>query len=85
MKKTDAQKAAQKRYIAKTRPMNFGIQYSLSEKSEGERLKSYLQTIGMTPTAYIKALIKKDLDSKSVPYPTVLPGGIIGITDKKPD
>ena len=37
---------------------------------EGQRLKAYLKQTGQTANAYIKALIKRDLDAQSIPYPS---------------
>lgn len=39
--------------------------------AEGARVKQYLATTGQTANAYIKALIKADLDAKGVPMPTL--------------
>ena len=37
---------------------------------EGQRLKAYLKQTGQTANAYIKALIKRDLDAHNMPYPS---------------
>lgn len=39
--------------------------------AEGTRVKQYLASTGQTANAYIKALIKADLDAKGVPMPTL--------------
>lgn len=46
------------------------IQYSLNDISDGKRLKQYLADTGQSANSYIKQLIKQDLDSKGVPYPS---------------
>ena len=50
----------------------FNAEYSLSEedKKEATRIRAYLKETGQSANAYIKALIKKDLDKKGIPYPT---------------
>ena len=53
---------SQKEYQKKT--SQFKVQYSLSEAQDGERVKAYLEQTGQSANSYIKALIKKDLDSK---------------------
>ena len=45
------------------------IAYKKQDISEGQRLKAYLDSTGQSANAYIKALIKADLDSKGIPYP----------------
>lgn len=46
------------------------VQYSLEDTKDGQRLKAYLAQSGQTANAYIKAIIKADLDAKGIPYPT---------------
>lgn len=65
---TESEKRAQKKYNVKT------ITVSASYKPgtdivEGRRLKSYLAQSGQSANSYIKGLIKRDLDSKYIPYP----------------
>lgn len=67
---TDAQKKASKKYREKVKPIQFAVQYKTTDKSEGQRLKSYLAQTGQTANAYIKQLIKRDLDARNVPYPS---------------
>lgn len=64
---TDAQKQAYKRYRAKK--LNFAISYSPTDKIEGLRLQSYLAQTGQSANAYLKSLVKADLDGKGVAYP----------------
>lgn len=47
----------------------FKTTYNLSDNVEGLRLQSYLDSTGITANAYLKSLIKKDLDQKAIPYP----------------
>ena len=44
------------------------IKYGIAEQAESERLRSYLAQTGQSANSYIKGLIKRDLDSKNVPY-----------------
>ena len=64
---TDAQKQAYKRYRAKK--LNFAISYSPIDKIEGLRLQAYLTQSGQSANAYLKSLVKADLDSKGIAYP----------------
>ena len=66
---TDAQKKASKKYRAKVKPIQFAVQYKTTDKPDGERLKAYLAATGQTANAYIKALIRRDLDAQGIPYP----------------
>ena len=45
------------------------IKYGISELKESERLRMYLNHTGQSANSYIKGLIKRDLDSKCIPYP----------------
>lgn len=62
-------KEVQSRYRKKI--AQFKAEYSLSEedKKEAIRIKAYLKKTGQSANAYIKALIKADLDAKGVSYP----------------
>lgn len=42
----------------------FKVQYNLQDNSEGLRVQKYLEQTGQSANAYIKNLIKNDLDSK---------------------
>lgn len=53
---------AVKKYREKT--VSFAIKYSAVDAQEGKRLKAYLEQTGQSANAYIKRLIKDDLDSK---------------------
>lgn len=65
---TEAQKKANKVYREKHKPIQKTIQYK-SDKNEGLRLEAYLANTGQNANAYIKGLIKSDLDAKGMPYP----------------
>lgn len=64
---TDAQKQAYKRY--RTKKLNFAISYSPTDKIEGLRLQAYLAQTGQSANAYLKSIIKADLDGKGIAYP----------------
>lgn len=46
------------------------IKYSIAELHESERLRKYLEQTGQSANSYIKGLIRDDLDSKGIPYPS---------------
>ena len=62
-------KEVQSRYRKKI--AQFKAEYSLSEedKREALRIRAYLKQSNQSANAYIKSLIKRDLDKKGVPYP----------------
>lgn len=55
---------AVKKYREKT--VSFAIKYSAVDAEQGKRLEEYLTDTGKSANAYIKALIKADLDSKGI-------------------
>lgn len=57
---------SQKKYNDKC--YRFSVKFLPSEAEEVKRLKEYLANSGQTANAYIKDLIKKDLDAKNMPY-----------------
>ena len=61
-------KKVQSRYRKKI--AQFKAEYSLSEedKREASRIRAYLKESGQSANAYIKALIKADLDAKGIAY-----------------
>ena len=67
MKRTDAQKRADKAYNKKS--ITISICYRPAEIAEGLRLKAYLAQTGKSANAYIKNLIQDDLDMMNIPYP----------------
>lgn len=60
---------AVKKYTDKIKPIGFTVSYKTTDKPDGERLKEYLAQTGQTANAYIKSLIRADLDAKNIPYP----------------
>lgn len=62
---------AQKRYEKKRSKdcKTYAIKYTPVDMIESDRLQVYLKSVGMSANAYIKNLIKKDLDEKKIPYP----------------
>lgn len=46
----------------------FKVQYNLQDNYEGLRVQKYLDDNGLTANAYIKALLKADMDRKGVGY-----------------
>lgn len=68
MAMTEAQKEADRRYREKHNVITKSISYKKEEITEGKRLLSYLAQTGQSANSYIKRLIKRDLDSKGVPY-----------------
>ena len=67
MKRTDAQKRADKAYNKKS--ITISICYRPNEIKEGLRLKAYLAQTGQSANAYIKNVIQDDLDMMNIPYP----------------
>ena len=61
-KTSDAQLRAQKKYDQDS--INFAISYKRLERDEGLRLKEFLSQNSLKANAYIKSLIKADLDAK---------------------
>ena len=61
---TEAQKKANRAYRERHKPIQLSVQYK-TDKNEGLRIKKYLEKTGQSANAYIKSLIKKDLDEKN--------------------
>lgn len=68
MAMTQAQKDADKRYRQKHNVITKSVSYKKEEIKEGKRLLSYLDKTGKSANAYIKGLIKADLDTKGIDY-----------------
>lgn len=68
MSLTDAQKKANKKYRDNRKLITISVQYNTDLK-EGQRLKQYLAQSGQSANAYLKSLIRRDLDAKNIPYP----------------
>ena len=66
MASSDAQKNAYKKYNKKKLP--FALVYTPSDIQEGLRLKAYIERNGISCNAYLKELVKRDLDSKGIGY-----------------
>lgn len=52
----------QKKYNANS--IYLSVKYTPNEQIEGQRIKAYLVQTGQSANAYIKSLIKNDLDQK---------------------
>lgn len=52
----------QKKYNANSTYLS--VKYTPNEQIDGERVKAYLEQTGQSANAYIKSLIKADLDAK---------------------
>lgn len=59
-------KKADENYRKKTKA--FAIKYFATDISEGKRLQAYLDSTGVSANSYLKELVKRDLDSKGIPY-----------------
>lgn len=66
--RTDADRKADRVYRDKHKPIQYGIQYK-TDKIEGLRLQAYLDQTGQSANAYLKSLVKADLDHKGIAYP----------------
>ena len=64
---SEAQRKAYKTYNKKKK--TFSAVYTPSDMIEGLRLEQYLKGQTISANAYIKSLIKADLDGKGIPYP----------------
>lgn len=58
----ETNRKAVKKYREKT--VSFAVKYSAVDANQGNVLKAYLEQTGQSANAYIKALIKADLDAK---------------------
>lgn len=71
MAMTEAQKRYEKKRMKECK--NYTVKYRLyidTEKTDQERLQAYLNNTGQSANAYLKNLIKRDLDEKGIQYPT---------------
>lgn len=48
---------------------SYTVKYTPKEKKESDRIQAYLKSTGISANAYIKSLIKRDLDNKGIAYP----------------
>lgn len=58
---------AQKKYREKVK--NFVVRYTPTDMPEAIRFQSYLSAHDISTNAYLKSLIKRDMDEKGIPYP----------------
>lgn len=63
---SDAQKKAYKNYNKKK--MTFALVYTPTDIQEGLRLKHYIEKNNLSCNAYLKELVRRDLDSKEIEY-----------------
>ena len=66
MASSEAQKNAYKKYNKKKQ--TFALVYTPSDMQDGLRLKRYIESTGISCNAYLKELVKQDLDSKGIKY-----------------
>lgn len=59
-------KKADANYRKKTQ--SFALKYFATDIQEGLRLKHYIESTGISCNAYLKELVKRDLDSKGIKY-----------------
>lgn len=64
--RTDADRRADKKYNEKK--IMFSLVYTPTDKEEGLRLKAYLEKSNISTNAYLKSLVKADLDHKGIEY-----------------
>lgn len=66
MAMTESQKRYEKKMAKDCK--NYTARYKSAELAEMKRIDSYLSENGISANAYIKQLIKNDLDAKNIPY-----------------
>ena len=66
MASSEAQKNAYKKYNKKKQ--TFALVYTPSDMQDGLRLKHYIESNSISCNAYLKELVKRDLDSKGIGY-----------------
>lgn len=67
-KRTEANRRADRKYNQKKK--TYALVYTPTDIQDALRLQSYLDNADMSCNAYLKSLVKKDLDEKGIPYPT---------------
>lgn len=67
MAMTESQRKYEKKRAKQCK--TYAIKYTPSEMHDNTRLQVYLAHTGQSANAYIKSLIKADLDAKGIPYP----------------
>lgn len=63
----ESNRKAVKKYAEKTK--TFAVKYYPTDIDDALRLQNHIQTNGLSCNAYLKELIKRDLDSKGIAYP----------------
>lgn len=66
MASSEAQKKAYVKYNKKKQM--YSLVYTPTDMQEGLRLKKYIESTGISCNAYLKELVKRDLDSKGIEY-----------------
>lgn len=66
MASSEAQKKAYVKYNKKKQM--YSLVYTPTDMKEGLRLKKYIESTGISCNAYLKELVKRDLDSKGIEY-----------------
>ena len=67
-KRTEANRRADRKYNQKKK--TYALVYTPTDIQDALRLQSYLDNVDISCNAYLKSLVKKDLDEKKIPYPT---------------
>lgn len=70
MAMTDSQKKYEKKRMQSCK--SYTIKYTPKEINESDRLQGYLNSTGLSANAYLKELVKYDLDNKGVAYPDMI-------------
>ena len=69
MAMTESQKNYEKKRMKLCK--NYTIKYTPKEINESDRLQAYLASSGVSCNAYLKELVRKDLDKKGIEYDTL--------------
>lgn len=70
MAMTESQKKYEKKRMQSCK--SYTIKYTPKEINESDRLQVYLNSTGLSANAYLKELVKRDLDNKGVAYPDMI-------------
>ena len=70
MAMTESQKKYEKKRMQSCK--SYTIKYTPKETTESDRLQKYLNSTGLSANAYLKELVKRDLDNKGVAYPDMI-------------
>lgn len=66
MAMTESQKKYEKKRMQSCK--SYTIKYTPKEINESDRLQRYLNSTGLSANAYLKELVRRDLDSKEIKY-----------------